>query len=326
MKHLSTLLPGIIITLAGTAQPTLQQNNGFQLNTSIQIFVETNPIQDEGNGGVDQTWDFSSLISVNGSTEFDGVMASTTPFAADFPDAQFASASFDYSGNMIYNYFTNDNALYTTWGYESDQLKLVYTNPRDILHYPFTYGDSFSDSYYGPISGGYNAGVIEEIADGYGNLILPTGIFHNCLRVMEVRKDTLDGDLNVTTSNDTSYKFYVVNYPEPLCQVNHHHASNGFDLDEIYWQDVQPSGLSAVIQDEAFSAFPNPCHDILNIGFRDDDINAGVKITDAFGRVVESEELQNHSFIFNTAMLPAGIYFLSVETHKGKKTYSFVKE
>src|SRR6185436_6491431 len=119
-----------------------------------------NPTLNEGNGGANQTWDFSSLTSINGSTEFDGVMASATPFAADFPNAQFASSSYDYSGNIIYNYFTNDDTLYTTWGYESEQQNLIYTNPRDILHYPFTYGNSFTDSYYAPIPLGFNSGLV----------------------------------------------------------------------------------------------------------------------------------------------------------------------
>lgn len=326
MKNISSLAISIAISIACTAQPTLQQTNGFQANTSIQFYVQIDPEQDEGHGGINQTWDFSSLASSDGSTEFNGVLASGTPYSSDFPGAQVASTNYDYSGNMIYNYFTNDATLYTTWGYESDQQKLVYSNPRDILHYPFTYGDSFYDSYYGTLPTGYNAGSIEEKADGYGNLVLPTGTFHNCLRVREVRKDTL-GNLTVVTSNDTSYKFYAVNYPEPLCQVNYHHSSDGFNIKEIYWQDVQTSGLAELNELMPLSTFPNPCADVLNVSLPDDEQNATIKITDALGRVIEAEHhFQNDALILNTSLLPQGIYFLSVEASKVKVRCLFVKE
>lgn len=327
MKQSYLLACLLILSFYASAQPTLQQSNGFQNGTLIHLYTEVSPSLTEGNSGGDQTWDFSSLSWANPETDFTGLLSSATPFSNHFLNADVASLSVDFSGNDLYNYFTNATDHYATWGYEGSSQKLVYSNPRDILHYPFSFGNTFTDSYYGNMEIGYNSGEVEVTADGFGNLILPNGIFYNCLRVREIRKDTLDGALIMNTSNDTSYKFYVVNYPEPLCQVNYHHSSDGSNFNEIYWQDVQPSGISPAGKLETLTVFPNPCHDVLNINVSNGAENADVKITDALGRTVEAQHhFLNQTLILNTSMLPGGIYFLSIETGKDKMTCSFVKD
>jgi len=327
MKQYYSFLCLLILSLHTPAQPTLQQSNGFQNGTSIHLYTEVNPSLNEGNSGSNQTWDFSPLSYADPETDFTGMLSSATPFSNDFLNADVASLNVDFSGNDLYNYFTNSIDHYETWGYEGNSQTLIYSDPRDILHYPFSFGSTFSDSYYGSLELGYNSGAVEVTADGYGNLILPSGIFYNCLRVREVRKDTLAGALIMNTSNDTSYKFYVIDYPEPLCQVNYHHSSDGFNIREIYWQDVQPNGIPPASKPGTVSLFPNPCLDVLNVTVPNDDENAVVKVTDALGRFVEAEhQFQNHALILNTAMLSAGIYFLSIETGKDKVTCSFVRE
>ena len=325
MKHCYTFSILLILSLHLPAQPTLQQSNGFQNGTLIHLYADASPVLNEGSSGSNKTWDFSSLSYANPETDFTGLLSSVTPFGNHFLNADIASQNIDYSGNELYNYFTNATDHYATWGYEGNSQKLLYSNPRDILHYPFSFGSTFTDSYYGSMEVGYNSGSVEVTADAFGTLILPSGIFYNCLRVREVRRDTVSV-LNLTASNDTSYKFYVVNYPEPLCQVNYHHTSDGFNFNEIYWQDAEPNGIPQSGKLETLSLFPNPCLDVLNIDVSNDE-HSSLKITDALGRVVEADyQSQNHSVILNTAMLPAGIYFLSIETRKDKVTCSFVRE
>lgn len=316
----------LILAIQTTAQPILQQSNGFKDGTLIHLYTDDSPSLNEGNSGIDKTWNFSSLSYANPQTDFTGMLPSATPFSNDFLNADVASVSIDFSGNPIYNYFTNAIDHYTTWGYESNSQKLIYSDPRDILRFPFSFGSNFTDSYYGSLEVGYNSGQVEIAADGFGNLILPGGIFYNCLRIREVRKDTLAGALILTTSIDTSYKFYVAGYPEPLCQVTYHHSSGGLHFNEIYWQDVQPSGVSSADNDETFLLFPNPCHDVLNISISSPDKQASLKIMDASGRFITPDyRVENHALQLNTASLSDGVYFLYVNTKEKQFVTSFIK-
>jgi hypothetical protein len=324
MKHYYLLFCSCILLCNTNAQPVLNQSNGFNDGDIIEIYVDSEPVLDEGSGGTSQTWDFSSLYSADPAMEFEGVSASVTPFTADFPLAPIASTGVDYSGNVIYNYFTNDS-VYTTWGYESNEVKLTYTNPRDILRYPFSYGDEFTDSYYGLMPQGYNSGIVTEKADGYGDLILPTGLFHNCLRVREIRTDTLGGTI-MTVSNDTSYKFYVVNDPEPLCQVNHHHSSDGLSFNEIYWQNIQPSGIADMANLQIISVFPNPCSDVLNFNLSTEINSEGVQIHNACGKYFDVPfHRSGNTLQMDISDLPQGIYFLSAKSEMKKYEAKFIR-
>lgn len=163
-------------------------------------------------------------------------------------------------------------------------------------------------------------------ADGYGNLILPTGLFYNCLRVREVRIHTLSGNMTFTTMNDTSYKFYVKNYPEPLCQVNYHHASDGSDFHQIYWQNVQPSGVSVLSDEPLLLSYPNPCNDLLDVLRPLHDEELKVKIADAVGRQMKASfSFERNILQLNTSALIEGIYFLSVEEKNRHFVTSFLK-
>src|SRR4029078_4169395 len=96
---------------------------------------------------------------------------------------------------------------------------------------------------------------------------------------------------------------------------------------EIYWQDVQSNGISQMNSLKTLSVFPNPCHDILNINIDCNRNDAVLTITDALGKVVETEyQFQNQSIILNTAILPEGIYFISIADKKERASCSFVKE
>src|SRR4051812_28428906 len=84
----------IVLFCAGTsAQPVLNSDNGFNDGTTIQLFLDDAPALSEGNGGVNQTWDFSSLHTADAAVEFDGLLASATPYAIDFPGADLASSN-----------------------------------------------------------------------------------------------------------------------------------------------------------------------------------------------------------------------------------------
>ena len=285
------------------------------------------PSLNEGTSGIDQTWDFSSLADDLQTTDYAASEVSITPFGNEFPMANVATTSLDFSGNEVYSYFTNNDSLYTTWGYETFTDKLIYSNPRDILHFPFTFGDSFSDTYYGSLLVGYNSGIVEISADAYGVLMLPTGTFHDCLRVREIRYDTLAAGPSPIISSDTSFKYYVPNYPEPLCQVNHHHLSDGFSFDEIYWQNISPNAVASINIESALSVFPNPCNDQVKISIPALNEKATITIHDITGRVMtKKDQITGNDILVNTSSFKEGVYLVSIEAANRKFLSSFVVE
>lgn len=303
----------------------LHPTNGISNGITIHLFVDTAPVLNEGNSGANQTWDFSSLVSANAAVEYDGILSSSTPYAASFPNAEIAMFNLDAYGDSNYNYFTNDSNVYTSWGGAFIQQILNYSNPRDILHYPFTFGDTFSDSYSYTSPFNSDFGAVEITADGYGILLLPQGAFDNCLRVREVRRDTVEGEFSLNIHNDSSYRFYSAAFPEPLCEVKHHHSSNLYSYIEIYWQDVQAEGTGNE-DDQKLLAFPNPCSELLNILLPSGNNSSLLQITDVVGKHCEIPSQINDNFLrINTASLSDGVYFASVKC--GNKIFSchFVK-
>jgi len=326
MKPRCFFILAFLLSLKSLAQPLLNQGNSLSDGITIHLFVDTAPTLSEGNGGANQTWDFSGLSDANAPAYYYGILASATPYAGDFPDAQIATLNISNFGDSIYSYFTNDATHYTTWGLEYIQQILNYTDPRDILHYPFTFGDSFTDSYLYTSPFNSDLGEVEVTADGYGTLLLPQGAFDNCLRVREVKRDTVEGEFWLNISNDTSYKFYSSAFPEPLCLVIHHHSSNLYSYSEIYWQDAQAESVPPEGDGRMLFSFPNPCNELLNIVLPSGNNFSLLQITDVVGRHLEIPSLvKNNSVQLNTMSLHDGVYFVSVKCGNKVFTVQFVK-
>lgn len=319
------LICGFLLHAGAGAQPVLNKACGFQNGSFVQLYVDVNPTVSEGNAGANQTWDFSALSDDLQTTDYTGISVDITPYANDFQQANVATLNYDFNSIDIYSYFTNDDSYYTTWGYEAYGSKRIYSNPRDILRYPFSFGDSFSDTYYASLLVGYNSGSVEVTADGYGTLILSTGIFPNCLRVREVRMDTMADSPTPTYTNDTSYKFFVVNYPEPLCQVVHHHASDGFSFDEIYWQNISPVAVAALNSITSLNLLPNPTAEMLRVSAPFTGDSYSISVYDAAGRLMmKKESLLSVEVTVEVAAWPDGLYLLLVESDGRKASAPFL--
>jgi hypothetical protein len=331
MKYLRFTVIIVGFSYSAFSQPILNQSNGLAPGTSISIFVDDAPILTEGSGGTNQVWDFSSLSSTADPSDYLGVDPAATPYSSHFPVANVASQGTDFTGNPIYNYFTNNGSVYQSMGYENSTSSITYTDPIDILHYPFHYTDQFFDTYDGITGdGGVNYGDVEIVADGYGVLQIPDGTFSNCLRIREIRYDSLITPVfGEAYTHDTSYKFYVENYPEPLCQVNHHHAllsGYPFDFNEIYWQKVDLSGIVEQNLSVGFSLFPNPCNDFVIIEGDSHAAGSAISITNIFGESIQPNISRfANGWKLDTHLLPEGIYSVRIQEEKRILLHPFIK-
>ncbi|MDZ4822900.1 MAG: hypothetical protein SH856_05530 [Flavobacteriales bacterium] len=93
--------------------------------------------------------------------------ASSTPYDSSFPTANVA-----YDQNPIYAYVKSDSDGYSNCGVFDGVTTVYYDDEEDLLHYPFSYGDSFTDNLHSNFTSGIDferSGSITVEADAWGN-------------------------------------------------------------------------------------------------------------------------------------------------------------
>jgi hypothetical protein len=171
-------------TLVGTlqAQPTLTGAQMGGVGTTVTTQAADTTGVTPGPGGAGVTWDFSGLVDDGSSATSTVLSPGSTPYAANFPTANYASQG--VSGN--YGYFLVNQTTVEMHGMQGPATYLIYSNPERLMKFPFSFSDVSADVFFatGLTSDTYDRfGTNTLAADGYGTLILPTGTYNNVLRV-----------------------------------------------------------------------------------------------------------------------------------------------
>lgn len=172
----------------------------------------------EGSSGSGQTWSFPSLTGT--SQTLTAVSVASTPFASSFPTATLA----EKQGNgSAYLYYANTSAAQVTRGYATGSVQIVYSNPEEMLHFPFSLGNSYTDYFLATFtSAGSNytrRGSTTVTADATGTLTTPAGTFTNVLRVrlfQDYQDSTnFSGNPLIINYTNTQYLWYKdgIHYP-----------------------------------------------------------------------------------------------------------------
>ena len=74
---------------------------------------------------------------------------------------------------------------------------------------------------------------------------------------------------------------------------------------------------------DAFSLYPNPSSDFLNISNPNNVEIKNISVIDINGRTIKNI---NSATTINVSDLNAGVYFVTIETAEGKSTKKFIKE
>lgn len=208
------------------AQPVLTAAN--TLGTPGQSFTYMSAAyQPAGASGSNVTWDFSSLQPQN-TTLLSFELPSAGTQAAQFPDATLLRLV--STGQE--NYFIHNNdSLVVTGVVTSTGTVVDYTDEQVTLRFPFSFDSAFVDSFRAHyISGtsGTRTGVDTVVADGFGTLKLPGGVYNNVLRVRVVShyNDTIPQQ-PVLTFNDERYFFYQPGVHSYLMNINNTVVMNG---------------------------------------------------------------------------------------------------
>ena len=228
---ISTLLFPIIVK----AQITQRYNSPRSGDEIVKQQVE---FKDPGRVGENVIWDFGKLRSID--NEY--TLTYTSPNLLDNSYYIFGNDTIHPSNNDSVEYLigtehstmyylqVKDNSQYVL-GHENATTSLKYTPPLLSMAYPINYREFHQEEYQS--KGLYSCripfesqGQIQQIADAYGVMILPTGdTLKNVMRVKTVQtiKETIfDINNNINTilnMNVENYKWFSKGYRYPIFET-----------------------------------------------------------------------------------------------------------
>ena len=132
--------------------------------------------------------------------------------------------------------------------------------------------------------------------------------------------------IDVVGSINTSYGTYdknnnIINDPWPT-PFN----SSGFDLDAIGVINEAAVGVEELERDLFFTIYPNPSKEKFGVRSSEFVEGSSIKVFNVFSEELLSQTLESNNQNFDISHLSSGIYFVCVESEKGKRIIKLVKE
>ncbi len=317
-----------MLSLSIVAQPTLTSTN-------------TNPVIGETNGTIDYNWISAGSAGANQTWNFGAITTSTTGFnmtytvsalsatvAPLYPNGNLALKS-TYGGN-VYKTSATILQLYGTYDGGSANSSVIMQNPQDVVRYPFTYGNSFTDTYsgtQGPTGAQQvSKGTVTVTADGYGTLTLPQGTFSNVLRVYThvVGKDSSSAANQFPLVKDV-YDWFLPNNHYPILEnsTTNYSGSVFNQLTRLQNIAVGIHEIASIVK--SFNLYPNPnTGKVLNLDLNlTQNSKYQITITDNLGREVlktsSDEVFEGYNFkTIDISGLENGMYTVGISTEHGK--------
>jgi hypothetical protein len=331
------ILTVFIASLAGSAfaQVTLNASSFPAAGeTFVSILADTAGVS-PGPGGMGTTWNFSSLVN-SGQTQTDSFRTvSSTPYASSFPSADICQHTVTPSVNT-YIYLDNSGTSVERTG-NVDPLtgtSVSYSNTAKQYQFPFSFGSSFNDTYYASylISSGtvHANGTTTAVADGYGTLTTPLGVYPNVLRITSVRYEsdsvfTSSGTvvINATVTYTNWYqpaKFFPV-LSIVKTDVTSSISPPSHNKTVSYWMGT-PTGIHDMATITGITAYPNPADEKVTLQYHLDNNSVSfISLTDIKGELVflksEAQSAGEQQVEIETTSLENGYYFYTVKTAEG---------
>jgi len=338
MKKFTLLFISFLAVQVLLSQPVLTNSLNFTIGDTYRydMYHEVTNIE-PGPGGANLVWDFGN---VTGATYIEGeggicVDPSTTAFAdsAAVANATMCLRNEETPDNSPYQYMesnnTSQNLIAMGFLAGGSANFTTYTNPQTVIEYPFTYGDSFDDTWellmYSIDLGYYfnrDSAIVTAEADAYGTITTPVGVFQNALRIKTTTTDYSwtnyggTGWISNGSFTDVSYQWYAPNIKTPVMTIGEMEWLPGYMVSYLVEHN-----FSTGIEDRAdyyLEVFPNPATDKVTI--KTDKIFNRVSIYSLNGGqmfVANSQTGQAHQKTIDFSQYPKGIYLIEVVFEDG---------
>ena len=300
----------------------------------INFFADTNNIY-PGNGGANQTWNYSSLVFLNDSSRSNYVAASGTLYYSSFPTSTVASNT--PINPSSFTYYKTSGSSFEQLGSHTGVYKTIFRDTKKWMQYPLSYGQSFLDSN---ISRVVNVGTNDTVQknleilrvtyDGYGTLTLPSGTVTNVAR-LRYETNSVDsmffgGPPQVEYIADTTWAYYKSNYRFPVFQIEKSWMFMSGALSSWKGVDYAPNinsvGIKITnsevpVKYKLEQNYPNPFNPTTTVRYSiPKESNVILRVYDRLGREIET--------IWNSRQTP-GVYEVTWDAEKYSSGVYFYK-
>ena len=339
MKKFTLLFVSVFAMQALFAQPVLTNSLNLTIGDTFRSdsYFDVTSI-DPGSGGANQTWDFST-ISSGTYVAGEGVICvdpATTPFADSsvVANSNICSRNVNTPNNGTFQYLDCNNTsvnLIAIAILESGSGSFItYTNMATIFEYPFTYGDSYNDTwealfYSFDLGYHYNrdSSIVTVEADAYGAITTPAGQFQNVLRLKTTTIDyswtNYDGTGWIPNGSftDIQYQWYAPNIKVPVMSMSEAEWMPGSYMVQYLVEHNFPTGINDKV-DYKLEIYPNPTTDRITI--KTDKMFNTVSIYSLLGKQLElvtSQSGKLHQQTIDLSNYPIGVYLIEVVFEDG---------
>ena len=170
-----------------------------------------------GAAGASVSWDYSAAVIDTNHSSASYLASGSTAYAPSFPGSTVAVAS----GTGFVYYATNSSS-FDLLGSETPTSGVRFSDSEELLAFPFSYTNTFSDNFRGHSTGSSLAdslfGSNSAVADAWGTLKVPGGAtYTNALRVKntETYVDSVIGIVGFHYTTIT-YNWYVSTQSSPV--------------------------------------------------------------------------------------------------------------
>ena len=331
MKKL--FLPILFATLSSNfafAQVTLTTTTSTPLpgDTYVEYGSSSNII---GASGANITWDYSNLDQ--------SLVTDTLQYLGCAPDL--GCDTFQNVGLVMQQPRMDNNVFYSvngsafTYSGQGFQTAIKYSNGKDLLRFPFTYGSSYIDTFAANTINvapdnqftHYYYGTETVTCDGYGTLILPNGTTDNVLRIhrIEVTTDSAVYEAVGTTIKTILHSYMWFSTTQRIELMDLYTSVVDGDstrpMYNVFYNKQIPTttAVKNVNKANALSIYPNPTNGIVNIQYSNANGNSiRISIADVTGREVSVIDGTNSGQVqYNTSNLQPGLYFVRLQSDNG---------
>lgn len=276
-----------------------------------------------GNAGTSQAWNLSALtVTATG--------AYTLGTVAQAPIPQFSTTSnIQMNDGSVYNFFSISNTVCANTGSRAGStITILHSDAEELLHFPFNYTDNFSDSWAATFTLSNIAfvrnGNTSVTYDGYGSLLLTTGLYTDVARVHVVQSFTDVSAFNTTTYLNDQYLWYANGHHQALAGV-FSSTVNGSASSQGAFYSADTSFFTGRKEYEKnsfqFALYPNPVADELQVSLSDGSGIQQLDLIDEMGRLVYSKRMAlnpGNSLTVRLDAFSAGLYLARLTNAGGR--------
>jgi len=316
----------LLTSVSLLAQPVLTAT-GINPVIGDQFSNKTVGYVSPGSAGAAQTWNLSTMTGTTTTTST-MVTVGSTPNGSSFPNANESGKS----SSGTYSYIKTSTGAFQLYGEVAPSgttsVVFSYSNPEDLLHFPFNYTNSYTDTWASVFTNAgstyYRKGTDSVKYDGYGTLILPSGSYSNVSRVHFVQNYqdstyiTSFGPYIITYRND-EYFWYLNGNHQPIADV--------YILTNSVAAPTQSgnyaTSITVGIEEEnailsSYKLFPNPAATEASVSIKLTDAQkVEIKLFNSLGAQVKPSVIGEGSqgsneYRLDVSTLPEGIYFAQI--------------